>query len=83
MKMNKEKVIYWSKYALVLLAGVVLGFVIKGKLTGQAPMGYGAAGQATVLTKTKKKARTRRALWGKSTDFLYFTRLIPNFLVFS
>jgi len=55
MKMNKEKVIYWSKYALVLLAGVVLGFVIKGKLAGQAPMGYGAAGQATVLTQTVQK----------------------------
>ena len=53
--MNKEKVWYWSKYALVLLAGVALGFFIKGKMGGKPQAGYGAGGQATVLTQTVQK----------------------------
>ena len=36
-----------------------------------------------LVMKTKKKARTRRALLGKNTGFFYFMRFKPNFLVFS
>jgi len=54
-KMNKEKVWYWTKYALVLLAGILLGFFIKGKLAGAAPAGFGMGGQMTVLTQTMQK----------------------------
>lgn len=55
MKMNKEKVIFWSKYALVLVAGVILGFILKGKLMGSSQANYGGAGQASVLTQTIHK----------------------------
>ena len=37
-KINKEKVIYWGKYVLVLIVGILLGFFIKGKmLTATVP----------------------------------------------
>lgn len=54
-KINKEKLIFWGKYALVLLVGVALGFFLKGKMGGNAQMGYGAGGPATVLTRTAQK----------------------------
>ena len=54
-KINKEKVIYWGKYVLVLFAGILLGFFIKGKMSGQSQMGLGGMGQATVLTRTVQK----------------------------
>ena len=53
--MNKEKIWYWSKYVLVLIAGIIVGFVLKGKLAGNAPAGFGMGGQATVLTQTMQK----------------------------
>ena len=53
--MNKKIILVCCKYALVLLVGGVLGFVIKGKLAGKAPMNMGAPGQATVLTQTVQK----------------------------
>lgn len=55
MKINKEKVIFWSKYTLVLALGVVLGFVAKGKLSKQGQTNFGGAGQTTVLTQTVQK----------------------------
>ncbi len=55
MKINKQKILSWSIYALVFLLGAGLGFFIKGKFSGQAQMGYGAGGAASVLTKTVEK----------------------------
>ena len=54
-KINKEKVIYWGKYVLVLIVGILLGFFMKGKMGGQPQMGFGAGGPTTVLTKTVQK----------------------------
>ena len=54
-KINKEKVIYWSKYALVLLIGIVLGFFIKGKMIGKAQAGSRAGNAPTVLAQTLHK----------------------------
>ncbi|MBR2392624.1 MAG: efflux RND transporter periplasmic adaptor subunit [Elusimicrobiaceae bacterium] len=48
--MKKRTAIRLTKYALILLVGGFLGFVIKGKLSGGAQMNYGAAGQTSVLT---------------------------------
>lgn len=45
----------YVKYLLVLLAGGLLGFVIKGKMTAAAGMPFGAAGQASVLAQTVHK----------------------------
>lgn len=52
--MNKNTTTY-IKYAVVLLIGGLLGFVIKGKMMGKAQMPFGGAGQSTVMTKTLKK----------------------------
>ena len=54
-KPTKQQVIFWSKYALVFIVGVALGFFIKGKMSGKAQMGFGGMGQATVLTRTVQK----------------------------
>ena len=54
-KPTKEQIISWSKYALVLIIGVVLGFFVKGKMSGQPQMGFGGMGPATVLTRTVQK----------------------------
>ncbi|MBR3632191.1 MAG: efflux RND transporter periplasmic adaptor subunit [Elusimicrobiaceae bacterium] len=53
--MKKETIITCSKYALVLLLGGVLGFIIKGKLAGGGQMNMGGAAPASVLTQTMKK----------------------------
>lgn len=53
--MKKETIITCSKYALVLLVGGVLGFIIKGKLAGGGQMNMGGAAPASVLTQTMKK----------------------------
>ena len=53
--MNKKLILTCCKYALVLLAGGLLGFIIKGKLGGQASAPFGGAGQTTVLTQTLVK----------------------------
>ena len=54
-KINKEKVIFWGKYALVLIIGIALGFFIKGKMSRGAQAGFGAMGPSTVLTQTMQK----------------------------
>lgn len=51
----KNTIMLISKYALVLIIGGVFGFVIKGKLSGSAPMNYGGAAQASVLAQTLHK----------------------------
>ncbi len=53
--MKKRTVIRWTKYALVLLLGGILGFVIKGKLSSGPKMNFGGAGQTTVLVQTLHK----------------------------
>ena len=53
--MNRKTVKRYTKYALVLLAGGIIGFIIKGKLSGAAAGMYGAAGPASVLAKTVVK----------------------------
>lgn len=53
--MKKRTIVRWTKYTLVLLIGGLLGFVIKGKLSGGAPMNFGGAAQTTVLTETVYK----------------------------
>lgn len=53
--MNKRQIKRYIKYALVLVAGGILGFVIKGKLAGKAAGMPGAAGQPTVIAKTITK----------------------------
>ncbi len=61
--MKKRTAIRLTKYALVLLVGGLLGFVIKGKLSGGAQMNYGAAGQTSVLT---EKVYKRPVALGKT-----------------
>ena len=61
--MKKRTAIRLTKYALVLLVGGLLGFVIKGKLAGGAQMNYGAAGQTSVLT---EKVYKRPVALGKT-----------------
>ena len=50
--MNKKRIKRYTKYAIVLLIGGLIGFFIKGKLMGNAAGRFGAAGPATVLVKT-------------------------------
>ena len=50
--MKKRTAIRLTKYTLVFFIGGLLGFVIKGKLSGGSQMHYGAAGQASVLAET-------------------------------
>ncbi len=53
--MNKRTVKRYIKYTLVALAGVALGYFIKGHFfPGGAQMGIGA-GQASVIVKTLSK----------------------------
>ena len=53
--MKKRTAIRLTKYTLVFFIGGLLGFVIKGKLSGGSQMHYGAAGQASVLAETVYK----------------------------
>ena len=53
--MNKKQMKRYIKYVLVLLAGGILGFVIKGKLAGKAAGMPGAGMQPTVIAKTITK----------------------------
>lgn len=53
--MKKRTIKRYVKYLLVLLAGGLLGFVIKGKMTASAGMPFGAPGQASVLAQTVYK----------------------------
>lgn len=53
--MKKRTIKRYVKYLLVLLAGGILGFVIKGKMTSAAGMQFGAGGQASVLAETVHK----------------------------
>lgn len=50
--MNRKRIKRYTKYAIVLLIGGLIGFFIKGKLMGNAAGRFGAAGPATVLVKT-------------------------------
>ena len=46
----------YIKYLLLVLAGAAIGFFVKGKFFSHAgPMGFGGAGQASVLVKTLEK----------------------------
>ena len=53
--MNRRLVKRYIKYALVVLAGFILGFVVKGKLAGGGAGMYGGAGAASVLVKPVAK----------------------------
>lgn len=53
--MNKRTAKRYIKYLLVLVVGGVIGFVVKGKLSGAAAGMYGGAGQASVLARTVSK----------------------------
>lgn len=53
--MNKQKRNQYIVYALLILAGGLAGFFLKGCLGGKAQQGFGGAGQTTVLAKTLHK----------------------------
>ena len=53
--MKKRTIVRWTKYTLVFLIGGLLGFVIKGKLSGSAQMNFGGAGQTAVLAEAVYK----------------------------
>lgn len=55
MNIDKKKVIHWSKYALVLFGGVLLGVFIKGSFSSGPQMNMGGGGQMTVLAQTLHK----------------------------
>ena len=54
--MTKRTMYRYIKYLLLVLAGAAIGFFVKGKFFSHAgPMGFGGAGQASVLVKTLEK----------------------------
>ena len=52
--MTKKQIIHYSKFAILLLIGIAVGFLISGKLGGKNA-GPGMGGTATVLVQTLKK----------------------------
>ena len=53
--MTKRTMYRYLKYAVLILIGGVLGFVLKGKLSKAGGMPYGAAGQTSVLVQTLER----------------------------
>ncbi len=54
--MTKRTMYRYIKYLLLVFAGAAIGFFVKGKFFSHAgPMGFGGAGQASVLVKTLEK----------------------------